>query len=162
MQGLESVDNWTRGELEHILWEKTRGIASHDKQISWLQGSLDEVRTRGDQAKADFYRAREEKAQLEGTVASQRKEMASMKAELVTLQEALMTKERSLRTTAARCKELEGMVNFWDEADVRREILRKKELEELKKDKEMIEASRSQARIAWDQHEKVSSELAVV
>ena len=73
-----------------------------------------------------------------------------------------MTKERSLRTTAARCKELEGMVKFWDEADVRQEILRKKELEELKKDKETIEASRSQTWIACDQHEKVSSELAVV
>ena len=31
VQGLESVDSWTRGELEHILREKTRGIASHDK-----------------------------------------------------------------------------------------------------------------------------------
>ena len=25
VQGLESVDSWTRGELEHILQEKTRG-----------------------------------------------------------------------------------------------------------------------------------------
>ena len=62
VQGLESVDNWTRSEVEHILWEKMRGIASRDKQISRLQGSLDEVRTRGNQAKADFYRPRDEKA----------------------------------------------------------------------------------------------------
>ena len=55
VQGLESVDSWTRGELEHILREKTRGISSRDKQISRLQGSLDEVRTHGDQDKADFY-----------------------------------------------------------------------------------------------------------
>ena len=32
--GLESVDNWTRSELEHVLWEKTQGIAYRDKQIS--------------------------------------------------------------------------------------------------------------------------------
>ena len=70
VQGLESVDNWTRSELDHILREKTRGIASRDKQISRLQGSTDKVRIHGDQAKADFYRARDEKAQLEGTVAS--------------------------------------------------------------------------------------------
>ena len=54
-----------------------------------------------------------------------------------------MTKERSLRNVAARCKELEGMVKFRDEADDRREILCKKEFEELEKDKETIEDSRS-------------------
>ena len=85
VQGLESMDNWTRGKLEHIPWEKTWGIASHNKLISWLQGSLDEVHTRGDQAKADFYRARDEKTQLEGIVASLREEMASKKTELITL-----------------------------------------------------------------------------
>lgn len=79
------MDSWTRGELEHILREKTRGITSRDKQISRLQGSLDEVRIRGDQAKADFYQARDEKAQLERVVASLREETASKKAELVTL-----------------------------------------------------------------------------
>ena len=125
-------------------------------------GSLNEVRTRGDQAKADFYRARDEKVQLEGTVVSQREEIASLKAEIVAQREVLMTKERSLRTTAARCKELEGMVKFRDEADARWEILRTKEFEELEKDKETIEDSRSQARIAWDHHEKVSSELVAV
>ena len=71
------MDSWTRGELEHILPEKTRGIASRDKQISRLQGSLEEVRTRGDQAKADFYRARDEKDQLERVVVSLREEIAS-------------------------------------------------------------------------------------
>ena len=59
-----------------------------------------------------------------------------------------MTKQRSLRTTAARCKDLEGMVKFKDEADARQEILRKKEFDEREKDKETIEDSRSQARIA--------------
>ena len=54
------------------------------------------------------------------------------------------------------------MIKFRDEADARRDILRKKDLEELKAGKETIEASRSQAQITWDQHEKVSSELAVV
>ena len=65
-----------------------------------------------------------------------------------------MTKERSLRTTAARCKELEGMVKFRDEADAYRESLCNREFEELEKDKETIEDSRSQAQIAWDQHKK--------
>ena len=73
-QGLESVDNWTRSELEHILRERTQGIASRGKQISRLQGSLNEVRTRVDQAKADFYRVRDKKVQLDGTMASLREE----------------------------------------------------------------------------------------
>ena len=77
VQGLESVDRWTRGELEHILQERTRGIASRDAQISQLQGSLKEARTRGTQAKDDFFRAREEKDQLERVVASLRAEVAS-------------------------------------------------------------------------------------
>ena len=62
-----------------------------------------------------------------------------------------------MRTVAAGCKELDGMIKFRDEADARRGTLRNKELEDLKTGKEMIEASRSQAQIAWDQHEKVSS-----
>ena len=36
VQGLESVDRWTRGELEAILQEWMRGIASRDRQISRL------------------------------------------------------------------------------------------------------------------------------
>ena len=72
VQGLESVDRWTRGELEHILQERTRGIASRDAQISQLQGSLSEARARGTQAKDDFLRARGEKDQLERRVASLR------------------------------------------------------------------------------------------
>ena len=71
--------------------------------------------------------------------------MASKKAELVTLREALMTKARSLKTTAAHCKEPEGMIKFRDDTDTRRESLRKKEFEELEKDKETIKDSRSQA-----------------
>ena len=70
------MDSWARGELEHILREMTRGIASRDKQISWLQGSLEEFCTHDDQAKANFYRARDEKTQLEGVVVSLREEMA--------------------------------------------------------------------------------------
>ena len=77
VQGLESVDRWTRGELEHILQERTRGIASRDVQISRLQSSLSEARTRGTQAKDDFLRARGEKDQLERRVASLRAEVAS-------------------------------------------------------------------------------------
>lgn len=73
-----------------------------------------------------------------------------------------MAKIRSLKTAEARCKELEGMVKFRDEADARRESLRKQEFEELEKDKETIEDNRSQAQIAWDQHDKVSNELAAV
>ena len=69
-----------------------RGIASHARQISWLQGSLEEVRTRSDQAKADFYRARGEKDQLEREVATLREEIASKKAEIVTLREAMVTR----------------------------------------------------------------------
>ena len=42
-----------------------------------------------------------------------------MKAELVTLREALMTKERSWRTAVSRCKELDGMIKFRDETDIR-------------------------------------------
>ena len=95
-------------------------------------------------------------------MASQREEMASMKAELVTLREALMTKERSLRTAVSRCKELDGMIKFRDEANIRRDAPRRTELEEIKADKETIEASQSPARIAWDQHEKVSNELVAV
>ena len=52
------------------------------------------------------------------------------------------------------------MVAFRDGVDARRAIVRKQELEELEKNKETIEASRSQAQIAWDQHEQVSKELA--
>ena len=80
VQGLESMDSWSRGDLEHILQERMRGIASHGRQISRLQGSLEEVRTRGDQAKADFYRVRDKKDQLERVVASLRGEIASQKA----------------------------------------------------------------------------------
>ena len=79
--------------------------------------------------------------------------MASQKAEIVTLREAVVAKTRSLKTAMDRCKELEGMIAFRDEVDARRAIIRKQELEELEKDKETIEASRSQAQIAWDQHE---------
>ena len=95
-------------------------------------------------------------------MASLREEIASLKAENITKRETLMTKERSWRNAAASCKELDGMIKFKDEADALRDILWKKELEELKVGKETIEASRSQAQIAWDQHEKVSSELAAV
>ena len=66
-----------------------------------------------------------------------------MKAEIVAQREDLMTKEQSWRTAAARCKELDGMIKFRDDADARRGTLRKKELEELKAGKETIEASRS-------------------
>ena len=41
-----------------------------------------------------------------------------------------MTKARSLKTAADRCKELEGMVKFKNEADALRESLRKREFEE--------------------------------
>ena len=54
------------------------------------------------------------------------------------------------------------MVEFRDTADARRESIHKQELEELEKDRETIEASRSQAQIAWDQHEQVSNELATM
>ena len=162
LQRLESVDRWTRGELEHILQERMCGIASRDKQISWLQGSLEEARTRSTQAKDDFYRAREEKDQLERAVASLRAEVTSQKAEIVTLREAVVAKMRSLKTATDRCKELEGMVAFRDGVDARRAVVCQQELEELEKNRETAEASRSQAQIAWDQHEQVSKELAAV
>ena len=54
------------------------------------------------------------------------------------------------------------MVEFRDGVNARREIVHKQELEELEKNRETIEASRSQAQIAWDQHERVSNELAMV
>ena len=76
-------------------------------------------------------------------MASLREEMAPVKAENVAQREALMTKERSWRNTEARCKELDGMIKFRDEADTYRDILQKKELEEMKAGKETIEASRS-------------------
>ena len=88
--------------------------------------------------------------------------MASQKAELVTLREVVMARTRSLKTTEARCKELEGMVEFRDAADARRESIHKQEVEELERDMKTIEDSRSQAQIAWDQHEQVSNELAAV
>ena len=104
--------------------------------------------TWGDQAKADFYRARDEKDQLERVVASLREEIASQKAELVTLREAVMARMRSLKTAEARCKELEGMVKFRDDDDARRESIRKQEFEELQRDRKTIEDSRSHAQIA--------------
>ena len=88
--------------------------------------------------------------------------MASKKAELVTLREALMARTWSLKTTEARCTELEGMVKFRDDDDARRESIRKQEFEELERDRKTIEDSRSQVQIAWDQHEQVSNELATV
>ena len=54
------------------------------------------------------------------------------------------------------------MIEFRDANDASRESIRKRELEELEKDRKTIEDSRSQARIAWDQHEQVSNELATV
>ena len=54
------------------------------------------------------------------------------------------------------------MVEFRDAADARRESIRKQEFEELERDGKTIEDSRSQAQIAWDQHEQVSNELAMV
>ena len=74
-----------------------RGIASRDRQISRLQGSLEEARTRSTQAKDDFYRARDEKDQLEREVASLREEAVSQKAKIVTLQEAVVNRARSTR-----------------------------------------------------------------
>ena len=62
-----------------------RGIASRDRQISRLQGSLEEAHTQSAQAKDDFYRARGEEDQLEREVASLREETVSQKAEIVTL-----------------------------------------------------------------------------
>ena len=132
---MESVDRWTRGELEHILQERMRGIASCDRQISRLQGSLEEVLTRSDQAKADFYQARDEKDQLERVVASLREEAVSQKAEIVTLREAVVNRTWSLKTATDGCKELEDMVEFRDAADARRESICKQELEELEKDR---------------------------
>ena len=120
-----------------------RGIASRDKQISRLHGSLEEVRTRSAQAKDDFYRARGEKDRLEREVASLREEVSSQKAEIITLREAVVARTWSLKTATDRCKELEGMVEFRDAADARRESIRKQELEELGKSRETIEASRS-------------------
>ena len=72
-----------------------------------------------------------------------REEIASLKADNIAQREALMTKEQSWRNAAARCKELDGMIKFRDEADACRDTLRKKELEEMKAGKETIEASRS-------------------
>ena len=95
-------------------------------------------------------------------MASLRDVVASLKAENVSQREVLMTKERSWRGAAARCKELEGMIKFIDDVDARRDVLRQKELKELEACKETIEASRSHAHIAWNQHEKASSELVVV
>ena len=74
-----------------------------------------------------------------------REEIASQKAEIVTLREAVVTRTRSLKTAKDRCKELEGMVEFRDAADARRESIRKQEFEELEKDRKAIEDSRSQA-----------------
>ena len=54
------------------------------------------------------------------------------------------------------------MVKFRDGADARRESIRKQEFEKLERDRKTIEDSRSQAQIAWDQHEHVSNELAAV
>ena len=59
-----------------------------------------------------------------------------------------MAKTWSLKTAKDRCEELEGMVEFRDAADARRESIRKQELEELEKDRKTIEDSRSQAQIA--------------
>ena len=74
----------------------------------------------------------------------------------------MVTRTRSQKTATDRCKELEGMVEFRDAADARRESIRKRGLEELEKDRKTIEDSQSQAQIAWDQHEQASNELATV
>ena len=101
-----------------------RGIASRDRQISRLQGSLEEARARSTQAKDDFYRVRGEKDQLEREVASLRGEVSSQKAEIITLWEAVVARTRSLKTVTDCCKELEDMVEFRDGVDARWAIIR--------------------------------------
>ena len=142
-QGLESVTCWTRSELEHILRERTQGIASSDKQISNRKSSLKDVHARGEQSRAKFHRARDEKIHLEEAVASLRETSASLKEENATQREALVTKERSRKDTVARCKDLEDRIKFRDETDARRDIVRQKELKELASGKEMIKSYRS-------------------
>ena len=55
------------------------------------------------------------------------------------MREAVVTRTRSLKTAKDRWKELEGMVEFRDAADARRESIRKRELEELEKDRTTIQ-----------------------
>ena len=83
-------------------------------------------------------------------MASLREAVASLKAENATQREALVTKDRSRKDAATRCKDLEDMIKFRDEAHAHRDIVCRKELKELESGKEEIEACRSQAQISWD------------
>ena len=70
-----------------------QGIASRNKQISKLKSSLKDVREHGDQARAEFRRARDEKIHLEEVVALLRETVASLKEEKANQRAALVTIE---------------------------------------------------------------------
>ena len=58
-----------------------------------------------------------------------------------------------------RIRELGEANDFWKDKDARMTVLRKKEAKELADGRTAMEASKSQAQIAWHQHEQVSNQL---
>ena len=103
---------------------------------------------RGDQARSDFHRARDESV-------VPKEKVASLKEEKAIQSTAVVTAERSRKDVIALCKDLEEKIKFKD-------VVHREELKELAAGKETVDSCQSQARIAWDQHEKVSNELVVV
>ena len=61
-----------------------------------------------------------------------------------------------------KIRELGDAVDFWKDKDKRMAVIRKKEAKELEDGRTAIEASKSQAQIAWHQHEQVSNQLKAV
>ena len=58
-----------------------------------------------------------------------------------------------------KIRELGDAIDFWKDKDARLTVLRKKETKELADGRAAMEASKSQAQIAWHQHEQVSNQL---
>ena len=61
-----------------------------------------------------------------------------------------------------KIRELGDKVDFWVDKDKRMAAIRRKEAKELEDGQKAMEASKSQAQIAWDQHEQVSKQLKAV
>ena len=61
-----------------------------------------------------------------------------------------------------KIRELGDKVDFWVDKDKRMAAIRRKEAKELEDGQKTMEASKSQAQIAWHEHEQVSNQLKTV
>ena len=89
-----------------------------------------------------------------------------MATTISTQKKALATAEEFKKCTTAhrialerRVQDLESTVKFRDEAAQRMETVRQTEAQEIAANRAAMETSKSQAQIAWDQHEGLAKQL---